>query len=115
MLTLRVLTKVDPEKRLEFLQAMKTFRQLSKDDKHSLYINVDEDDLYCLLMDWEGQEQLDEYLGSSRFQFFSGAATVLGEIVDAEIIAAGVVSPLSKLISEKPTVVSRHMENELEG
>ena len=101
MLTLRVLTRIDPEKRLEFLQAMRTFRQLSKDDKHSLYSNVDEDDLYCLLMDWEGQEQLDEYLVSSRFQFFSGAATVLGTIVDAEIIAAGVVSPLSKLISGK--------------
>ena len=98
MLTLRVLTKIDPEKRLELLQAMKTFRQLSKGDQHSLYNSVDEEDLYCLLMDWEGQEQLDEYLDSSRFQFFSGAASVLGKIVDAEIIAAGVVSPLSKLI-----------------
>ena len=101
MLTLRVLTKIDPEKRLEFLQAMRTFRQLSKGDKHSLYNSVDEEDLYCLLMDWEEQEQLDEYLESSRFQFFSGAASVLGRIVEAEIIAAGEIFPLSKLISGK--------------
>ena len=101
MLTLRVLTKIDPEKRLEFLQAMKTFRQLSQSDEHSLYNSVDEEDVYCLLMDWDGQKQLDEYLGSSRFQFFSGAASVLGRIVNAEIITAGEVCPLSKLISGK--------------
>jgi quinol monooxygenase YgiN len=101
MLTLRILTKVDPEKRLEFLQAMKTFRQLSEGDKHSLYNSVDEEDLYCLLMDWDGQKQLDEYLGSSRFQFFSGAASVLGRIVNAEIITAGEVYPLPNLVSEK--------------
>jgi len=99
MLTLRVLTKIDPEKRLEFLQAMRTFRQLSKGDKHSLYNSVDEEDLYCLLMDWDGQKQLDEYLGSSRFQFFSGAASVLGRIVNAEIITAGEVTPIPNLMS----------------
>ena len=99
MLTLRVLAKIDPDKRLEFLQAMKTFRQLSQGDEHSLYNSVDEEDIYCLLMDWDGQKQLDEYLGSSRFQFFSGAASVLGSILNAEIITAGEVTPIPNLMS----------------
>jgi hypothetical protein len=99
MLTLRVVTEIDPDKRLEFHQAIKTFQRLSKGDLHRFYQSLDSEDSYCLLMDCDESEQLDEYLASSQFQFFSGAASVLGEIVNAEIITASEVTPIPKLVS----------------
>ena len=100
MLTLRVVTEINPDKRLEFQQAIRTFQKLSEGDLHRFYQSLDSEDSYCLLMDCEKSEQLDEYLASSQFQFFSGAASVLGRIVDAEIITASEVTPISSLSSE---------------
>ena len=96
---LRVLTEIDPDKRQEFLQAIRTFMRLSKGDKHCLYNSVDSENSYCLLVDCDGQKQLEAYLESSQFQFFSGAASVLGRIVDAEIIDSREVTPIPNLMS----------------
>jgi hypothetical protein len=100
MLTLRVVAEIDPDKRQEFTQAIRTFQQLSKGDVHRFYQSLDTEDSYCLVMDCDGSQQLEEYLASSQFQFFSGAASVLGKIVDAEIITASEVTPISSLSPE---------------
>jgi hypothetical protein len=99
MLTLRVVADIDPDKRLEFHQAIKTFQKLSEGDLHRFFQSVDKEDSYCLLMDCQGSEQVEAYLASSQFQFFSGAASVLGEIVTAEIITASEVTPIPNLVS----------------
>jgi len=103
MLTLRVVTEVDPDKKQEFHQAIKTFQRLSEGDLHRFYQSLDSEGSYCLLMDCDESQDLDEYLASSQFQFFAGAASVLGRIVDAEIITASEVCPISDFLSrDKP-------------
>ena len=103
MFTLRVVAEIDPDKRLEFIQAIKTFQQFSEGDLHRFYQSLDSEDSYCLLMDCDESQDLDEYLASSQFKFFAGAASVLGRIVDAEIITASEVSPISDFSSrDKP-------------
>jgi hypothetical protein len=99
MLTLRVVAEIDPNKRQEFLQAMKTFQELSEGDRYHLYSELDSENSYCLELDREKKAQLEEYLESCQFQFFSGAVTVLGAIVDAEIITASEVTPIPDLVS----------------
>ena len=99
MLTLRIVAEIDADKTLEFHQAIRTFQELSKGDLHRFYQSLDSEDSYCLLMDCDESEQLEEYLASSQFQFFRGAAIVLGRIVDAEIITASEVTPIPNLVS----------------
>ncbi len=99
MLTLRVVAAIDPDKRLEFHQAIRTFQQLSKGDFHRFYQSLDSEDHYCLLLDCEEPKHLEEYLASRQFQFFAGAASVLGTILEAEIITASEVTPISNLSS----------------
>ena len=99
MITLRVVTEIDPDRRQEFLLAIKTFQRLSQGDMHRFYQSLDSEDCYFLLLDCDDSDQLEEYLASSQFQFFSGAAKVLGRIVDAEIISASKVTPIPNLVS----------------
>jgi hypothetical protein len=99
MFTLRVVAEIDPDKRLEFIQAIKTFQQLSEGDLHRFYQSLDSEDSYCLLMDCDESQDLEEYLESSQFQFFRGATSVLGKIVDAEIITASKVTSIPNLVS----------------
>ena len=101
MLTLRLVAEIDPTKRLEFHQAIRTFRKLSEGDLHRFYQSLDSEDSYCLMIDCEESQQLAEYLASSQFQFFIGAASVLGRIADAEVITASEVSRLSSVVSRE--------------
>lgn len=101
MITLRVVAEIDPNKRLEFHQAIKTFQQLSEGDLHRFYQSLDVEDSYCLLLDCDDSQQLEDYLASNQFQFFSGATSVLGRIVEAQIITATNVTPISNLMSRR--------------
>jgi quinol monooxygenase YgiN len=83
MITMTIIVKVRPEKREEFLQAM---RSLSSDRekqeglrKSTLYQEIDDETGFCLMYEWETQEVLERYLGGEKFRVLLGALEVLCE------------------------------------
>ena len=83
MTKMMVFVKVRPEKRVEFLQAMRSF----KDDcekqegltKVTLCQEIDDQMACSLIYEWESVEDLDRYLGAEKFRVLLGALKVLAE------------------------------------
>ena len=83
MVTMTVIVKVKPQKREEFLQAM---RSLNADPgkyegltRSTLYQELDDQTGFSLNYEWETQEDLDFYLDTEEFSILLGALKVLGE------------------------------------
>ncbi len=83
MITMTIVAKLKPQKREEFLQAM---RSLSVDPgKHQglkrsiLYQEMDDQDGFSLSYEWDTQEDLDSYADTEEFRIMLGALKVLGE------------------------------------
>ncbi len=87
MIMLRVCAKIQSEKFREFQQAMESLTEDRALGSHEyVYERIDDNSEICLVGTWESQEELSSYLQSKRFQFFSGAISVLGEVSTAKIM-----------------------------
>lgn len=87
MMMLRVCATIHSEKFREFQQAMEYLTTgFSSDTSDTVYERFDDNNEVCLVGTWESQDELSLYLQSKRFQFFSGAISVLGEVTAARIM-----------------------------
>ena len=87
MMMLRVCATIHPEKLQEFHQAMEYLTADNASDSHdTVYKRIDDDHEICLVGTWESREALASYLQGERFQFFSGAIGVLGEVTAASVM-----------------------------
>jgi quinol monooxygenase YgiN len=88
MITMTIVVKVKPEKRGEFLQAIRSLN--NNDDaadrgkpqgltRSRLYQEMDDRSGFSLIYEWETQEDLDVYFNSEQFRVLLGALKVLGE------------------------------------
>lgn len=83
MISMTVFVKVRPEKRQEFLLAV---RSLNTDwevqeglMKSILYQETDDQNGFSLIYEWETKEDCERYLGSENFRVLLGALRVLCE------------------------------------
>lgn len=83
MISMTVFVKVSPEKRQEFLLAV---RSLNTDwevqeglMKSILYQETDDQNGFSLIYEWETKEDCERYLGSENFRVLLGALRVLCE------------------------------------
>jgi len=84
MVTMTVVVKVRPEKREEFLQAMRSLSSAREKQKGGLrksilYQEIDDQTGFSLVYEWETKEDLERYLGGEQFRVLLGALKVLGE------------------------------------
>ncbi len=83
MVMMTVVVKVRPEKREEFLQAMRSLdpdRENQKGlRKSALRQENNNRTRFRLIHEWETQEDLDRYLGAEEFRVLVGALKVLCE------------------------------------
>lgn len=83
MIRMTVVVKVKPEKREEFLQAVRSLnndRERQKGlRKFTLHQEIDDPTGFSLIHEWETREDLDRYLGGEKFRVLRGALKVLGE------------------------------------
>jgi quinol monooxygenase YgiN len=83
MITMMVVVKVRPEKREEFLQAMRSLNSAREKQeglrKCTLYQEIDDHTGFSLMHEWETQEELERYLGAEKFRVLLGALKVLCE------------------------------------
>ena len=83
MVTMTVIVKVKPEKRKEFLQALRSLNVDQKEQeglkKFTLYQKIDDHTGFSLTHEWETQEDCDRYLVAEKFRVLLGALKVLCE------------------------------------
>ena len=81
MIIMTVLVKVKPEKREEFLQAIRslhTEREREKGlNKSTLYQEMDDPAEFRFIEEWNNQEDLEAYLSEEKFRVLLGALKVL--------------------------------------
>ena len=87
---LKVSSNIKSHKRQEFLQALETMVAIPPAEKGCMdrVIFQDLHDLnhYCCLETWSTKLALNTYMQSDKFQAFLGSMTVLGDIVEYNVI-----------------------------
>ena len=83
MITMTIVVKVRPEKREEFLQAMRSLngdREKQEGLKKSeLHQEIDDQTGFSLIYEWETKEDCKQYLGGEKFRALLGALELLCE------------------------------------
>jgi quinol monooxygenase YgiN len=83
MIIVRVTMNALPMKRKELLQTIEAMSASMRKEKgclsHHLYEDMEDENVLCLLEEWESQEDLENYLKSDRFAALLGAMDLLCE------------------------------------
>ena len=99
MISMTVFAKVRPEKRQEFLLAVRSInsdREIQEGlTKSTLYRETDDQTGFSLTYEWETQEDCERYLGAENFRVLLGALRVLCE--KSEIRCSYLSEKLTKL------------------
>lgn len=82
MVGLELLIKIQPEKRLEFLQACELVRNSKPEDciGQTLYEKIEEPNVFLWVEDWNSREKLAAYQQTDHFKSMLGAIEVLGTL-----------------------------------
>jgi len=94
---LRITAKANPEKEYELKQALKSaLAKTSKFEgvKNCCCKSLFEENIFHIEQEWESSSSLQSYLKSKEFQFLIGAITVLGELIEQNIINAASVEEI---------------------
>ena len=87
MSTVNVLLRVRPEKREELLQTLQSIQKNLKAkeelSKSSLYQDMDDSSVFCLIQEWATQDSMERYIRSEEFSVLMGMLKVL--CVESEI------------------------------
>jgi quinol monooxygenase YgiN len=82
MKAMKVVVKIRPEKRKEFLQTLSFLdadRTGQDGSGRSMLYETDDNTGFCLVYTWATQEALERYLDSEQYRVLQGALEVLGE------------------------------------
>ena len=77
------LVRVDanPQKRQEYIQTLyslaDSIRNINGCISHHSYQNIENEDTFCLIQEWESREALEAFLCSELFLVFQGAVDLL--------------------------------------
>ena len=87
MSTVNVLLRVRPEKREELLQTLQSIQKNLKAEeelsKSSLYRDMNDSSVFCLIQEWATQDSMERYIRSDQFSVLMGMLKVL--CVESEI------------------------------
>ena len=90
LIGLRILLQIDPDKRHEFIQSARLLLPQRTDNGNRcrclLLQAVDDENRFCMIVEYERNEKLLAYLHSDRYRALLGAATVLGMSNDLDIV-----------------------------
>jgi quinol monooxygenase YgiN len=85
--TVNVLLRVRPEKREELLQTLQSIQKNLKAEeelsKSSLYRDMNDSSVFCLIQEWATQDSMERYIRSDQFSVLMGMIKVL--CVESEI------------------------------
>ncbi len=85
MVGLEILVKIDPEKRVEFLQAFEMVKHIDQLNvsriELELFEEVQRPNTFLWLEHWDCNESLSNYCLDNKFRAMMGAIDVLGQLV----------------------------------
>ena len=83
MIIVRVDMNALPEKRKELLQTIEalsgSIRKQRGCSSHHVYQDMEDENVLCLLQEWENQDDLEDHLRSDRFAALLGAMALLSK------------------------------------
>jgi len=86
MVGIEILVKINPEKRIEFLQAFNMLRQLDQLDDNRIDLDlfelVKEPNTFLWLEHWDNTESLSTYYQNNKYKAMMGAIDIMGQIVN---------------------------------
>lgn len=90
MMILRVAAEIEPHKRQEFIQEMKTRARWRNPDtgclRRQTWQDLENQNAFICYEEWSSRQELETYLQSDGFKLLFGAITVLGHIQEIQII-----------------------------
>jgi len=85
MVGLEILVRIDPEKRVEFIQAFDLMTKLDElNDSRielALFEQIHEQNSFLWIEHWETFESLTHYYQENKFKSLLGAVEILGELI----------------------------------
>ena len=92
MVVLEILVKVDPVKRVEFLQAFEMVKHIDQLDESridlKLFEEVQEQNTFLWFEHWDNNESLSSYYRNNKFIAMLGAVEVLGQLIHKRSFSA---------------------------
>jgi len=90
MITLRIIMNVRPEKQKEVLQTLLTLVETPGKKSgclsYGIYCDIEDENVFNLISEWENRRHLDHYMGTDRFSVLLGTKSLLCEPLDFRII-----------------------------
>lgn len=85
MVGFEILVEINPEKRVEFLQAFEMFKQIDQQNDNrielELFEKVQVPKTFLWIEHWDNSESLSSYYSSNKFISMMGAIEVLGQLI----------------------------------
>jgi len=86
MVGIEILVKINPEKRVEFLQAFDMLEQLDHLGERrldlELFEQIKEPNTFLWLEHWDNKESLSSYYENNKYRAMMGAIDIMGQIVN---------------------------------
>ncbi len=85
MVGFEILVKIDPKKRIEFLQAFEMVKHIDQQDDSRIDLDLFEEvqgpNTFLWLEHWDNSESLSRYYYNNKFISMMGAIEVLGQLI----------------------------------
>lgn len=85
MVGFEILVKIEPEKRVEFLQAFEMFKNIDQQNNShidlELFEEVQEPNTFLWIEHWDNSDSLSRYYSNNKFISMMGAIEVLGQLI----------------------------------
>lgn len=87
---IRIIMNVIPEKQKEVLQTLLSLVALPEQEKkcrsYGIYSDIEDDNVFTLISEWETRLHLDNYLRSDGFSVLLGTKSLLAESMEIQIV-----------------------------
>jgi quinol monooxygenase YgiN len=89
MVIVKITMNALPEKRKEVLQTLLSMTEAIRQEKgcrnYQIYQDIENDNVFCLVQEWETREDLEHHMRSDRFGVLLGTKNILKEHQDIQI------------------------------
>ncbi|MBT4289387.1 MAG: antibiotic biosynthesis monooxygenase [Deltaproteobacteria bacterium] len=94
MIIVKIILNVLPEKQLEFKQTLLSIVELTRQEtgciKYTVMCDIEDNNQFNLLEEWETREDIDNHIKSTRFGVLLGSKTLLRKPMDIQILTVSI-------------------------
>ena len=103
MIIVKIILNVLPEKQLEFTQTLLSIVELTRKEtgclKYTVTCDIEDNNQFNLLEEWETREDIDNHIKSNRFGVLLGSKTLLRKPMDIQILTVSISEGIEAVTS----------------